>query len=57
MFLPTLAAVGFILGTAYGELSWSSALAGFTFLMLAGFIVAGTVNMSKEWDAPKEGHH
>jgi hypothetical protein len=56
VFLPTLAAVGFILGTAYGELSWSSALAGFTFLMLASFIVAGTVNMSKEWDA-EEGRH
>lgn len=52
-----MAAVGFILGTAYGELSWTSALMGFTFLMLAGFLVAGALNLAKDWDAEPEGDH
>lgn len=56
IFLPTLAAVGFLLGTVSGELSWSTALAGFTFLMLAGFLVGGAVNMSKSWDASEDSH-
>ncbi|NVB77185.1 MAG: hypothetical protein HOV81_02215 [Kofleriaceae bacterium] len=56
VFLPTLAAVGFILGTAAGELSWTSAFMGFTFVMLAGFLVMGAVNLSKGWDADGGDH-
>ncbi len=55
VFLPSLAAVGFLLGTAYGELSWASALMAITFVMLAGFLVVGAVNLSKDWDAEPDG--
>lgn len=50
VFLPILAAVGFMFGAIGGHVSFSTLFATFTFLALAAGIVLGMVRMSRPWD-------
>lgn len=47
VFLPALAAVGFMIKTVQGELSIGTGLAGTTFFLLAAFVFGGVLAMIK----------
>lgn len=49
MFLPICSAVLFMFGSM-GSLSLGSVFATLTFALLAGGIVIGALNMSKDWE-------
>lgn len=50
VFLPLMAAVGFMLGVVGGELSVASVFGGLAFLMLGGGMLVGMFRMSREWE-------
>jgi hypothetical protein len=50
VFLPILAAVGFMFGAIGGHISFSTGFAAFVFLALGAGIVLGMVRMSRPWD-------
>ena len=51
VFLPITGAVLFLLGSMGGQASLGNVAAGLTFLLLAGGIVFGGLNMARGWDA------
>lgn len=57
VFLPAVAAVGFMTGALGGDLSPGSVLAGLTFLLLAAGMVFGALNLARGWDGADGDHH
>ena len=55
IFLPLMAAVGFMFLVTTGDLSIGALTGGVTFLLLGGGIFFGALNMSRGWDGEEEG--
>jgi hypothetical protein len=47
VFLPALAAVGFMVKSVRGDISFGAAIAGTTFFLLAAFVFAGALGIVK----------
>jgi hypothetical protein len=56
VFLPLVAACGFMLGVAGGELTAASVFCFLAFVMLGGGIVVGMFNMARGWEAAADKH-
>jgi hypothetical protein len=50
IFLPLIAALGFMLGVTQGDLSVGSVLGAATFLLLGAGLFVGAFNMSRGWE-------
>jgi hypothetical protein len=56
VFLPALAAIGFMFGTVSGEHSVAGVFVALTFCALGFGIFLGMLKMAKGWEGP-ESHH
>lgn len=52
MFLPLMFGALFLIGSMGGSLTLGTVLAGATFLLLAGGLIVGALNLSKGWEEP-----
>ena len=50
IFLPLMAAIGFMLGVVNGELSAASVFGGLAFVMLGAGMLVGMFRMSRAWE-------
>ena len=50
VFLPVVAAIGFMLGSVGGDGSTGSVIGGIAFVLLAGFLFCAAFNLSRGWD-------
>lgn len=57
VFLPLIAAVGFMFGVVGGEHSLASVVGGLTFVALGAFMLGGVFKMAGAWDAESEKSH
>ncbi len=51
VFLPLIASIGFMAGAIAGDMSWTSALGGMTFVGLSVVILTGAMSMARGWDS------
>jgi hypothetical protein len=56
VFLPMIAAVGFMVGVAGGEHSLSSIFSGLIFATLGFGIFIGMFKMARTWEGPEDSH-
>ena len=57
VFLPLMAAVGFMFGVVGGEHSLASVCGGVTFALLGAFMLGGVFKLAGGWDAESEKSH
>jgi hypothetical protein len=57
VFLPLMAALGFMLGVVGAELSIASVLGGLTFLLLGAGMFVGMLNMARGWEGEADESH
>ncbi len=57
VMLPLVAAVGFFFGVLRGDLSFSTCLAGFTFLALGLGVFGGALRIARDAEGPEHPSH